>query len=133
MGAETEISNVIAPNTAFTFQIYDHENQQIGTAVGQTGASGSEVKIRELSFEQVANASDGDNDGLVNPAEPIVGTDPNNPDTDGDGLNDGPELDQGSNPLDGRGFPTGMIAQTGVRGEARAIWKIGRASCRERV
>ncbi|MGD1937410.1 MAG: Ig-like domain-containing protein [Cyanophyceae cyanobacterium] len=125
VGAETEISNVIAPNTAFTFQIYDHENQQIGTAVGQTGASGSEVKIRELSFEQVANASDGDNDGLVNPAEPIVGTDPNNPDTDGDGLNDGPELDQGSNPLDGRGFPTGMIAQTGVRGEARAIWTTG--------
>jgi hypothetical protein len=37
---------------------------------------------------------DPDNDGLTNAEEEVLGTDPNNPDTDGDGLNDGTEVRQ---------------------------------------
>jgi hypothetical protein len=43
---------------------------------------------------------DTDTDGLANSAETIMGTNPNNSDSDGDGLNDGLEIAQyGTNPL----------------------------------
>lgn len=41
---------------------------------------------------------DGDNDGLTNLEEFKYKTDPNNPDTDGDGVSDGQEVKEGSNP-----------------------------------
>ncbi len=43
---------------------------------------------------------DYDNDGLTNRQEYQIGTDPKNPDTDGDGVNDGTEVAQEQNPLD---------------------------------
>lgn len=42
---------------------------------------------------------DSDSDGLTNLQEAQLGTDPNNPDTDGDGFNDGAEVKAGYNPL----------------------------------
>lgn len=42
---------------------------------------------------------DVDNDGLTNAEETLYGTDPNNPDTDGDGYKDGEEVKNGYNPL----------------------------------
>lgn len=43
---------------------------------------------------------DNDKDGLINMREDELGTNPDNPDTDGDGLKDGPEVDQyRTNPL----------------------------------
>jgi hypothetical protein len=46
-----------------------------------------------------ASANDIDGDGLSNIAEGIAGTDPENPDTDGDGMADGYEVANGLNPL----------------------------------
>jgi hypothetical protein len=43
---------------------------------------------------------DFDNDGLTNKQEVELGTDINNPDTDGDGILDGIEVEHGQNPLD---------------------------------
>jgi hypothetical protein len=42
---------------------------------------------------------DQDNDGLKNWEETLWKTDPNNPDTDGDGTNDGNEINQGRDPV----------------------------------
>lgn len=44
--------------------------------------------------------ADCDNDGLPNSKEKELGTDPKNPDTDGDGVTDGDEVKDGTNPLD---------------------------------
>ncbi len=43
-------------------------------------------------------ALDPDEDGLTNDEEAALGTDPDNADTDGDGVNDGDEIDAGTNP-----------------------------------
>ncbi|WP_158977032.1 Ig-like domain-containing protein [Cellulophaga sp. L1A9] len=43
---------------------------------------------------------DFDDDGLTNSEEAALGTDPNNPDTDGDGVEDGEEVMDDTNPLD---------------------------------
>ncbi len=43
---------------------------------------------------------DFDDDGLTNTEEANLGTDPNNPDTDGDGVEDGEEVIDDTNPLD---------------------------------
>jgi hypothetical protein len=52
-----------------------------------------------LSFNVAVSANDSDNDGLTDSNEAIWGTDPNNPDTDADGLLDGDEvLVYGSDP-----------------------------------
>lgn len=43
---------------------------------------------------------DADGDGLLSDVEEQLGTDPNNPDHDGDGITDGEEVANGNNPLD---------------------------------
>ncbi|MBS1912333.1 MAG: OmpA family protein [Bacteroidetes bacterium] len=62
-------------------------------------------------------SSDNDGDGLTNKEERRLGTDPNNPDTDGDGLRDGDEVRvYGTNPLekdtDGDGLTDGDEVNT---------------------
>jgi hypothetical protein len=50
--------------------------------------------------------SDDDEDGLANIQETnLYGTDPNNPDSDGDGVNDGEEVAEGSDPNDPNSVP----------------------------
>jgi len=46
-----------------------------------------------------ASNVDSDNDGLLDNVERIYGTDPNSPDTDGDGYKDGDEIKNGYDPL----------------------------------
>src|SRR5207247_6173725 len=63
-------------------------------------------------------SEDPDRDGLTNLQEFQEGTDPNNPDTDADGLSDGDEVNiYHTNPLlpdtDGDGIPDGVEVRTG--------------------
>ena len=67
-----------------------------------TGAEAPcENETAEVTISVSSCDTDDDNDGLLGGLESRLGTDPNNPDTDGDGINDGVEVgDDTENPLD---------------------------------
>lgn len=66
-----------------------------------------------LRAQIVGGGDDPDRDGLTNEEEAIWGTDPNNPDTDGDGYNDRNEVYTNHNPLvagpDTNKLPAGFV------------------------
>src|SRR3989304_8815760 len=70
-----------------------------------------------LTFQSDRGNSDDDMDGLIQKEEKLLGTDPNNPDTDGDGLKDGEEVNKyKADPLktdtDGDGLKDGEEVNT---------------------
>jgi hypothetical protein len=76
---------------------------------------------------------DPDRDGLTNLQEFQLGTDPNNPDTDGDGLSDGDEVNKyHTSPLladtDGDGIPDGVEIQTGTNPLDRGSYDLKKAT-----
>jgi hypothetical protein len=63
-----------------------------GTAAEEEGIGGLPIKVND------SGQDDPDQDGLPNVLEKFYGSDPNNPDTDGDGVKDGEEVNRGDNP-----------------------------------
>lgn len=83
----------------------DFEGLPDGNYVFTFTTTGSTAPCQELSVDLVISVSDcetdEDGDGLLGGEEALLGTDPINPDTDGDGINDGDEVgDDVTNPLD---------------------------------
>ncbi|RLC38134.1 hypothetical protein DRH27_02980, partial [Candidatus Falkowbacteria bacterium] len=55
--------------------------------------------VRAIAYSGAIREADSDKDLLVNRREELLGTDPDNPDTDGDGYSDGLEVKEGHDPL----------------------------------
>ena len=69
-----------------------------------------------LVFVIGGGSRDSDSDGLTNKEEKVLGTDPDNPDTDGDGLSDGEEIrTYKTNPLNGDSDNDGLKDGAEVR------------------
>ena len=83
----------------------------------RTPASGRSFNIPEIRLH-TAVSLDFDGDGLGNLGEFVLGTDLFAPDTDGDGVPDGAEVRQGTDPLDGLSAATGIIASAPTVGPA---------------
>ncbi|SED02676.1 hypothetical protein SAMN04489844_3506 [Nocardioides exalbidus] len=70
------------------------------TVTATQSANGTTSAADSATFTIAADPGDLDGDGLPNDEETDRGTDPNNPDTDGDGLTDGEEVNRyGTDPL----------------------------------
>lgn len=89
-------------------------NQTPATTAQSAAKIEAQAKAAEFkSIVQKTLSDDSDGDGLSNEREKTLGTDPNNPDTDHDGLLDGAEVDTyHTNPLkadtDGDGYSDGQ-------------------------
>jgi outer membrane protein OmpA-like peptidoglycan-associated protein len=92
IGAEIAISEMVlldfsiggALSTSYDVEGYRSGNDNMWDAYYNVGLG--------FTLTGESCSSDKDNDGLGKCEEETIGTDPNNPDTDGDGLNDGDEV-----------------------------------------
>lgn len=105
-------SIILSPKTRYFMWAVYGDNLRVGYTEFETPRSGERFSIPRIGFSDFIDDTDDDDDALGELAEFIIGTNWNNPDTDGDGVNDGAEVLQGLNPLDG------LIAATGVVGSA---------------
>ena len=72
-----------------------------GNAADGLGSTGDFIECPTFTITPVAGPLDSDMDGLSNLEEMMIGTNPNDPDTDGDGLLDGQEVNTTlTNPLE---------------------------------
>ncbi|WP_233612040.1 Ig-like domain-containing protein [Corallococcus sp. AB045] len=80
------------------------------TAVSTNGAGTNSTTATTTFTVNQAGTVDTDNDGLTDAEEVLAGTDPNNPDTDGDGIPDGIEVKVGgTDPLDDDSDDDGIL------------------------
>jgi hypothetical protein len=112
MGYEGIDAIILAPRTNYRMWAIYAENLSVGSQSFRTPRSGETFEIPRMGFYSFVDDEDEDNDLIGTIGEFIIGTSSTNPDTDGDGVNDGAEVIQGLNPLDG------LIAATGVVGSA---------------
>ena len=86
------LSATISPSFAEE-GITEQENKRLHDAL-QSFTVPADLQAEDLTSERraAAVAADGDGDGLADNVERQLGTDPANPDTDGDGLLDGWEV-----------------------------------------
>lgn len=68
------------------------------SAVAVLGTGSGDELLGRVSVKR-SNQQDLDHDGLTNQQEANIGTDPLDSDTDGDGVNDGTEIEQRRHPL----------------------------------
>lgn len=114
----------LAPTQIFKLSVIDRGLNSISESIFEVPETSSGNILPELVFTTDPTI-DGDNDTLSLFSEFVLGLNDSNPDTDGDGILDGAELDQGLNPLDGLGFPTGVIAAVNLPGEALDVAVVG--------
>ncbi|MHC1762986.1 MAG: hypothetical protein AB9869_01585 [Verrucomicrobiia bacterium] len=115
---------ILAPETEYTFEIYDPTLNLVAMTQGTSQPSGATTYIADPVWQIPglnAAIDDEDGDGLTDAAEQVVGTRADLADTDGDGPSDLEELRQGQNPLTGLSLPNGVIAALPLRGEARDL------------
>ncbi|TQV68026.1 cadherin-like domain-containing protein, partial [Denitrobaculum tricleocarpae] len=120
------LSVSLPAETEYEVTFFDYERSLIGSATGVSAGAGLPTHIAFPLYTDASTEVDTDEDGLVDAAEFVIGTFADRSDSDGDGILDGAEIAQGLNPLDGVGFPTGIIASIALPGEAVDIAVEGR-------
>ena len=124
MDAEGIDRIILAPETPFRMLSFYAETLSFGFVRFTTPPSGNTFQIPCMDYRRLESPPDADSDGLADDLEFIAGTNANNRDTDGDGFDDGPEVTQGKNPLDGFVVQTGIIASGPTPGAAIDICTI---------
>jgi hypothetical protein len=122
--SQGQIDLILAGDADYTLSIFDPLHGLLGVVHGHTAPNGVPTEIPLPEFQVPDDLTDTDHDGLPDVFERIVGTDPNNPDTNGDGILDGAEIAQGLDPLGGSALSTGIVATAPTPGKAVDICAI---------
>ena len=117
---------IVSPSTRYRIHLLQAATLLVGQVEVTTPAPGLFPTVNLPPFQMhAATGSDDDADDLLTIHEHIVGTDPLSPDTDGDLTRDGPEVIQGSDPLDGIPARTGLVASIQLPGETLDLCSSG--------
>ena len=111
---------LLAPDSTFRILALFSKNLGVADETFTTPQAGLTFEIPSLAYFDIEDF-DTDGDDLSDLREFIVGTNLFNTDTDTDGVNDGAEVLQGLNPLDGFIVETGIVAAGPTAGEANMI------------
>ena len=107
--------NLILPeNTNYSVSYFKPIPAMLGAIEGRTGNSGETRYLAFPRFTPATGLPDDDNDGIVNEGELILGLNPFNPDTNGDGISDMMELISFAGVSTPAGALSGSAAQTKV-------------------
>jgi hypothetical protein len=113
---------LFVPSSAFyELNVFDPETGLIGKESGITSPSGQWTPLVGTMVFEASDSPDSDYDGLPDDIELAIGTSAHRRDSDGNGLDDFAEIQQGLDPLGGRAFPTGILAQLRPQGEVKQI------------
>ncbi len=114
--------DLFLPSSRFyELTVFDPQTGLIGRETGVTTASGQRTTLGSTLVFGASTAPDTDFDGLPDDIERVIGTSTTRVDSDGNGLDDFAEIQQGRDPLGGRPAITGILAQVSLRGESRHI------------
>jgi hypothetical protein len=112
----------LPPKQAYHIAIFDPVTGLIAHGYGITPPSGGDINLAGDLVFGPSTAPDSDGDGLPNDVEFAIGTSPKKIDSNGNGIDDFTEIIQNhTNPLAARLFPTGAIASLTLGGVAKAI------------
>lgn len=118
--AAGQFSEILTPDVDYSLTLFQASTNRSGVFSGRSSRSGIVTDLGLLVVGQVGGL-DTDGDGLPDVGELAIGTNQNSADTDGDGITDSAEIAQGLNPLDNRGFPTGVISSLPLPGPASGL------------
>lgn len=107
----------LAPETNYRVLVLQASTLLVAEARFTTPQSGETIEIPDLIFG-TSVTPDIDGDGLHEEGELVMGTNADNPDSDADGVPDGPEVSQGLNPLSGIPARTGILGSADTPGRA---------------
>lgn len=111
---------ILSPNTRYRVWLLDAATFQTAHVEITTPNAGLRADLPEFFFGP-ASSHDTDGDELHDLGEFILGTVGLNPDSDGDGIKDGAEVRQGTNPLDGFIASTGIVGTADTPGQAQDV------------
>jgi hypothetical protein len=114
------------PNEPYHEVVFDPVTGLVAHGYGRTSAAGESIDLSGTLVFTASTAPDSDFDGLPDDIEFAIGSSSASRDTDKDGLDDFAEINLNLDPLDGRGLPAGVLAVTGMRGEAKELVLAGR-------
>lgn len=100
----------------------DRPSLRLGYLAFRSGPNGARLELPDVSLRPESAGVDTDDDGLTDIAEFVVGSDPNDPDSDDDGVLDGAAVQAGvlGAPL----LRTGLIASVQLPGNAQDVCAI---------
>src|SRR5262249_14078913 len=116
-----DFAMALPANRPYHIVIFDPQTGLVAHGYGTTPPSRRGPDLTASLVFAASVAPDSDSDGLPDDIENAIGTSVNRRDTDGDGIDDFAEIEQGLEPRSGQPVRLGTVATVPLQGEAREV------------